>query len=823
MKKLKALKRERVNKALESIFVYPLTIVEAPIGYGKTTAVREFLASKSSPVLWLTLLPSEDTAAFFWERFAAEIDRMDEAAGVRLKNLGFPSDAPQTSNILSILGDLDYDKNTALVIDDFHLVRGREISALLNQIVKEEIGNLHIVVITRDTTNLDFAELAMKGLCNILSQQLLRFTEREVLDYCTLMRFMPAKDETKRIVEYTGGWISLVYLTLLGMQQGISVGSNSAIDELVEKVLYNVCDDAIQSFLRRLSVMDSFTAEQALFVTQEKRAEEQLKKLRRENAFVTFDESIGVYKIHNVLLDFLRTRHMDAAEYTALYRRVGEWYLNQKEYIKAYGYLYRAGETERVLASLDGEYTESNDFTAFEGTFELFAAAPRELLFKYPVAYLQYIALLLVSGDPDAAKEGTDCLEELRLTYGRAENIGQNRKNRVLGEVCVAKIFAVFNDAKAMIACTEEALRLLDGNISRIMKRESEFTFGSPHFLYTYYKEPGRLEETADVMVSGFPSFSKLASGCGTGCEYVTLAEYALETGDWQAAELNAYKAIYKAKTMDQISIVICATLTLIRLYLYQGKIAEALELLRQLRADAVKETSPVYHTTLEIVEGYVYGCLNRLDSIPQWLQTGDMSLAHFLYQGLGFNYIVYGKAVLLSKNYIQLEILTETFPQYFSILSNQLGFLHNQIFEAAAKYRLYGMAAGCAALRKALEMAREDHIVLPFAEYAPAVIDMMRQIAHSDTRDGYVKEVLQACEQYLASLKSVPQSSASLTERELEVLTLTAEGLKRNEIAEKLNVSAGTVKTHLENIYRKLEVNGKAAAVKKSQKLKVF
>jgi LuxR family maltose regulon positive regulatory protein len=97
-------------------------------------------------------------------------------------------------------------------------------------------------------------------------------------------------------------------------------------------------------------------------------------------------------------------------------------------------------------------------------------------------------------------------------------------------------------------------------------------------------------------------------------------------------------------------------------------------------------------------VDGYVYGCLDRPDSIPQWLRAGDMSPAHFLYQGLGFNYVVYGKAVLLEKEYIKLEMLTESFDQYFSVLSNRLGFLHNRIFEAAAKFRLYGpeKAAPC-------------------------------------------------------------------------------------------------------------------------------
>jgi len=114
------------------------------------------------------------------------------------------------------------------------------------------------------------------------------------------------------------------------------------------------------------------------------------------------------------------------------------------------------------------------------------------------------------------------------------------------------------------------------------------------------------------------------------------------------------------------------------------------------------------YNTGLEIVEGYVYGCLTRLDSIPLWLQTGDMSPAHFFYEGLGFSYIVYGKALLLSKNYIKLEMLTEEFARCFAVFPNQFGFLHNQILKAAAKYPLYGMEAGCAALREAFDKPRD-------------------------------------------------------------------------------------------------------------------
>ncbi|MFV1885460.1 MAG: response regulator transcription factor [Balneola sp.] len=61
------------------------------------------------------------------------------------------------------------------------------------------------------------------------------------------------------------------------------------------------------------------------------------------------------------------------------------------------------------------------------------------------------------------------------------------------------------------------------------------------------------------------------------------------------------------------------------------------------------------------------------------------------------------------------------------------------------------------------------------------------------------------------------------ISERELEVLELVAEGLSNQEIAGKLFVSINTVKTHLSNLYEKLEVNRRTQAVEKAKSLKLI
>lgn len=68
-----------------------------------------------------------------------------------------------------------------------------------------------------------------------------------------------------------------------------------------------------------------------------------------------------------------------------------------------------------------------------------------------------------------------------------------------------------------------------------------------------------------------------------------------------------------------------------------------------------------------------------------------------------------------------------------------------------------------------------------------------------------------------------IPLKGAGLSQRELEVLKLMADGNSNQEIADSLFLSLNTVKTHVSNIYMKLNVKRRTQAINKARELQLF
>lgn len=785
------------------------------MGYGKTTAVKKFIKAENLKPFWFTFPDLSHSETAFWNNFTDAIILRDIQSGLAMKSLGLPADAPQTEKVLQMLAVAVSGEQLLMVLDDYQFARDTGLRDLIMRLARENLDGLHILLITRDTTDIDFVELLSKGLCCIISRQHLKFTESEIRDYCRTMLHSISDEDLAKICEYTDGWISFMYIVLLGLENGIPVGMSSTAEEMIEMALFAPYDRNTQNFLLELSVMEDFTAEQAKYVTNNEKARLILKKLNRENAFIIYDEINKTYKIHNVLLDYLRLkRNFPSEEVCKLNSRLGDWHLEKQEFQTAYGYLNRAGQTRRILSHMNNPQNMQNVLVKFDGATEMFDSTPRDVLFQYPFAYLLYISHSVIQDKPNAILGWKERLDELYKHYEKLEGIDEGYRNRILGETLIVRKFTHFNHLSEMIASDMEIIGLLNGQNSYLLLPGYTFTFGSPHYLYIYFRDAGSFKELSE-MLAVYIDFLKFSNGCGTGCDFLALAEYALETGEFDKVEQNCLRAIAKAETMSQTAIIICAQFSLIRLRIAQSRLSEALRLLEQMQQYIETINKPFHNTAFDLCKGYIFASICQPERIPFWLQIGDMTTANFYYQGIAYNYLVNGKAMMASKKFEKLEALTGQFEKHFSLFQNQLGFIHNRIFEAAAKCNLYGAKTGAAILETALNESRADNLVMPFVESAPHIMVMLQLIVQNNPGDEYLTRILELCRKYERTIRELLYHPVSLSQREIDILSLAAEGLNRKEMAARLCISEETVKTHLKNIYQKLGVNSKISAVK--------
>lgn len=142
----------------------------------------------------------------------------------------------------------------------------------------------------------------------------------------------------------------------------------------------------------------------------------------------------------------------------------------------------------------------------------------------------------------------------------------------------------------------------------------------------------------------------------------------------------------------------------------------------------------------------------------------------------------------------------------------------------------------------RALELAEPEGFIGIFVEQGPAVAEALTHLLQYNQlgtiKADYVERILVAFTQSgfwragrdLLTTKAEGENQTApaaliepLSDRELDVLRLMAEGLKYKEIAERLFISLNTVRSHTKSIYGKLNVRNRTQAIEKARQLEIL
>jgi LuxR family maltose regulon positive regulatory protein len=151
-------------------------------------------------------------------------------------------------------------------------------------------------------------------------------------------------------------------------------------------------------------------------------------------------------------------------------------------------------------------------------------------------------------------------------------------------------------------------------------------------------------------------------------------------------------------------------------------------------------------------------------------------------------------------------------------------------VLQALAHQTQGNIPSALMALQEALSLAEPEGYVRMFVDEGPPMAHLLQEVSkHGDPAWGagnapnYIRQLLTA---FISTSDRTPVKQGliePLSERELEVLRLLRTNLNGPEIARELIVSLNTVRTHTKNIYSKLGVNNRRAAVSRAEELDLF
>ncbi len=335
------LRRPRVEARLRAALDYPLTIVQAGTGFGKSTALA-ILADTIENLYWYTVAePDRDPLLFLVHLFSA-FDQSPQSSGrSALQELERNGHRVTPTALTPLLNTLtkDLTSDTLLVLDDYHLVQDvPEIASLLRQMVNYLPPYLHVVISSRQMPAFDdLPRWRAKGQVLTISRADLAFTVDEIETLFDLQYgYTLSRAQAQALAEETGGWAIALQMIWQSLQSGavpsledvfdrLPATLEALFDYLAPEVLARQPDN-IQRFLLTSSVLRQMSGAACDLLLDGLDSEVTLRRLY-EHGFFVDAVGDGVYRYQKLFHDFLQAQlAKDPAHSRLLHRKAGNYY-----------------------------------------------------------------------------------------------------------------------------------------------------------------------------------------------------------------------------------------------------------------------------------------------------------------------------------------------------------------------------------------------------------------------------------------------------------------------------------------------------------------
>ncbi len=861
---------EKINQGIKRKVV----LVSAPAGFGKTTLVSQWIAQADMPVAWITLDPDDNNLGRFYLLMISA-----------LQQLVFPNEAPATES--EQLRDIEQveatwinlinrialqPQNIAIVLDDFHRIDSKPILENLCHFITYLPPRLHLFIISRTTPDISLECLRARRQVVEITLDDLRFNESEIADFyrCTCQVILN-KQDIEIIHRRTEGWVTCLHLIVNSIQnrspqeihafiEHLAASHRDVWDYLFEEVFYQQ-PAYVREFMLQTSILRNLNASLCDEVVQRSDSRMILNILERSHLLIPLDDQRRWYRYPAIMTEFLYTlleREVGLPETFTLHRRACDWFERIGAMADAVNHAYAALDIDRSLVLLNKMRENVRVEDHFIWQFN-FLKLPDEVLEQYPEVCYAGALTSMLSRDLESIQRPLEIAERAWEVDGNQEMLARVFHIKALVaryrddiEEAILLSQKTLDNAAAEDTLTRANAKFVmgmalfqKGQAASVvpMLKEAEATIREIGDYYTadlvlaslarVFMFMGKLREAETLYLQIAASTdAKLYDQVRSA--HIFLGNIYLEKDQLRLAENHLWKGIEKGDKFSTERYTGLGYAILAMVYLIDGQSARAHDLIRMGLSTALGSGRSSVIAYVKAIQARMALKQMDLDLADRWFDEigGLPDAPPVLYN------LYYYQCTTAIRLWIAHAQYRHTLDQLERASELIQSLMLNAKDEGKTKdlVELLVLEALIAALQgdtqralqtinQAIELAQPEYYVRTFADEGALMANLLTQALQAGWHTEYVQYLLERIwRPRERAIPSTPKPGGKLlSQREIEIIKAIADGLSTREIVQTFILSPHTVRTHIKNIFEKLEVHSRVQAVEAARKRKLI
>lgn len=829
--------RPRLLAVLDEALKYPVTVVRAPAGFGKTVLANQWAARVRASVALVDAAGSGDVGSCLATGLSRIVDAAPAGAKPDAPSAG-ATDAPCDCGALAARAAKLSD-HAVVIIDDVSALASSDTAAAeqLYRLFAALPPSVHAVVLSRERMAACVSRLRIEGKLLEVSADQLCFTELETREALHSLALDGAA--VRRIFEASLGWPAGVRMAALALAKHPDAESREfearwrdLVGEYVIGVVLPYLPEDARLLVESLSYIGEFTEQLACAVMSwdVSRTAAAVSGLLDSAAPLVESQApdgARVLAVHPLVAAGLsaRTSSLGVGKAVAI-RRACEWCEQHGLAGRAVALAGNVGDWDRIASVIDQRWRVMFAQSRSADLLEWFSLLPREYILSHAKFAAVEALPLAVFG------RRLEVYENLRVALPEDRGRTDELSYLYWSVRCVA--LASIGDVEQAVPAGTRALSVLpeDEEYLRAMVVQSlggASAFADPAGACRMFQEALPLvmrQGMRNPLCSAYSNLSRLYAHIGHGDDALDAARRARVV----TAEMPSLKAMYaqavlaKAQVLyDRDELDTCrAELAWLsgaerhtRITEHTAQALTLSALISQHAGDEEAARDSASSASLLSPAGVVRS-FAPLWALRRWAETGVFSAQVALSELEGCaQQSPYAQIMVLSARHARDDVRPEDAVEVLSLADAAADAVRYRVRALVLAALLFERAGDAQAADKALGRVFSDaqpynlaRTFLDEADLAP----VWRRVVRAEHANAWAVDLYR---RNVGAVARRPQPHiADLTDRELDVMRLAAQGLTVQSIADELFVSRETVKKHLANVYKKLDVHTKLQAV---------